>query len=71
MPSVSMGFCVAMTTNGSATRWVSPAIVTWRSCITSSRALCTLAGARLISSASRRFVKTGPRAVVNSPVRWL
>ena len=71
MPSVSIGFWVAITTNGSATRWVSPAIVTWRSCITSRSALCTFAGARLISSARRRFVKTGPSEVVNSPVRWL
>jgi hypothetical protein len=31
-----------------------------RSCIASSSALCTLAGARLISSASTRFAKTGP-----------
>jgi hypothetical protein len=38
----------------------SPAIVTWRSCMTSSSALCTLAGARLISSASSRLVNTGP-----------
>ena len=51
--------------------WVSPAIVTWRSCITSSSALCTLAGARLISSASSRWVNTGPSEVENSPVRWI
>ena len=50
---------------------VSRPIVTWRSCITSSSALCTLAGARLISSASSRLVKTGPSDVVNSPVFWL
>ena len=71
MPSVSIGFCVAITRNGSGTLWVSPAIVTWRSCITSSSALCTLAGARLISSASSRWVNTGPSEVVNSPVRGL
>ena len=47
------------------------AIVTWRSCITSSNALCTLAGARLISSASSRCANTGPSAVANSPVFWL
>src|SRR3990170_4504378 len=46
VPSVSMGFCVAMTRKGSSTTWVSPAMVTCRSCITSSSALCTLAGAR-------------------------
>ena len=60
VPSVSIGFWVARTRNGSGTLWVSRPIVTWRSCITSSSALWTLAGARLISSASSRFVKTGP-----------
>ena len=51
---------VARTRNGSGTGCVSWPIVTWRSCITSSSALWTLAGARLISSASSRFVNTGP-----------
>src|SRR4051812_16068631 len=45
-------------------------MVTWRSCMTSRSALCTLAGARLISSASSRLQNTGPSAVVNSPVFW-
>ena len=36
--------------------------------MTSSSALCTLAGARLISSASSRLVKTGPSETWNSPV---
>ena len=40
-------------------------IVTWRSCITSSSADCTFAGARLISSASRKLQKTGPSSVSN------
>ena len=71
VPSVSIGFCVAITTNGSGTLWLSPAIVTCRSCITSSSALCTLAGARLISSASSRLANTGPRLVPNSPLFWL
>src|SRR4029453_16412446 len=71
VPSVSMGFWVAITRNGSGTRWLSPAIVTCRSCITSSNALCTFAGARLISSARRRLVKTGPNEVAKSPVFWL
>jgi hypothetical protein len=39
--------------------------------MTSSSALWTFAGARLISSASSRFVKTGPSEVLNSPVFWL
>ena len=71
VPSVSMGFCVAMTRNGSGTRKVSPPMVTCFSCITSSSALWTFAGARLISSARRRLAKTGPRDVLNSPVFWL
>ena len=71
VPSVSIGFWVARTRNGLGTLNVSRPIVTWRSCMTSSSALWTLAGARLISSASRRFVKTGPRVVPNSPVFWL
>src|SRR5512135_3143136 len=56
VPSVSIGFCVAITRKGSGTLCVTPAIVTWRSCITSSSALCTFAGARLISSAGSRLV---------------
>ena len=60
VPSVSIGFCVARTRNGSGTLKVSRPIVTWRSCITSRSALWTLAGARLISSARSRFVNTGP-----------
>ena len=57
VPSCSIGFCVAITRNGRGTGCVSPPIVTWRSCITSSSADCTLAGARLISSASRKLQK--------------
>ena len=49
-----------MTRNGSGRGWVSRPIVTWRSCIASSSALCTLAGARLISSARTRLAKIGP-----------
>ena len=71
VPSVSIGFCVASTRNGFGTGCDSWAIVTCRSCMTSRSALWTLAGARLISSASSRFVKTGPSEVVNSPVFWL
>ena len=67
MPSDSIGFCVAITRKGSGTRNVSPPIVTWCSCMTSSSADCTFAGARLISSASRRLAKTGPSSVRNVP----
>ena len=44
---------------------VSP-MVTWRSCMASSSALCTLAGARLISSASTRLAKIGPLRTLNA-----
>jgi hypothetical protein len=60
-----------MTRNGSGAGKVSRPIVTCRSCITSSSALCTFAGARLISSASSRLAKTGPNDTWNSPSRWL
>src|SRR4029453_16241380 len=42
-------------------------MVTWRSCITSNNADWTLAGARLISSASRKLQDTGPSSVSNPP----
>ena len=47
---------------------VVPPIVTWCSCITSSSADWTFAGARLISSASRKFANTGPSSVSNWPL---
>ena len=59
-PSLSIGFCVATTKNGAGTGWVIPPIVTWCSCITSSSADWTLAGARLISSVRRKLTNTGP-----------
>src|SRR2546423_371483 len=46
-------------------------MVTCFSCMASSRALCTLAGARLISSGRTRWAKTGAFLSVNSPVRGL
>ena len=60
MPSYSIGFCVATTRNGSSSGYVTPSIVTWHSCIASSSADCVFGDARLISSTSRTFVKTGP-----------
>ena len=66
VPSDSIGFCVAITRNGDGTACVSWPIVTCRSCITSSSADCTFAGARLISSASRKLQKTGPSSVSKS-----
>src|SRR6266542_1209673 len=67
VPSDSIGFCVAMTRNGSGTGYDVCAIVTWRSCITSSSADCTFAGARLISSARRKLQNTGPSSVSKAP----
>ena len=69
VPSDSIGFWVASTRNGSGTGNVREPIVTWRSCITSSRADCTLAGARLISSASTKLTKIGPSST--SKLSWL
>ena len=68
VPSCSTGFCVANTMNGSSSLNVLSPTVTCRSCIASSNALCTFAGARLISSASTMFAKIGPFFVVKSPV---
>lgn len=59
----SIGFCVARTKNGEGRLWVSPWIVTCLSCIASRSADWTLGGARLISSASTKFAKTGPGLV--------
>ncbi len=71
MPSYSIGFCVAITRNGGSSGRVTPSIVTCRSCIASSSAACVFGGARLISSARRRFVKIGPGRNSNSDSRWL
>jgi hypothetical protein len=61
---------VASTRNGSASGKVWPPIVTCFSCIASSSADCTLAGARLISSARITLAKIGPRFTENCPVPW-
>ena len=61
-----MGFCVASTTNGDGSARVWPPIETWRSAIASSRADCTFAGARLISSASTRLANSGPHSMSKS-----
>ena len=62
VPSNSIGFWVARTTNGSGSGRVVPSIETWRSCIASSSAAWVRGVARLISSTRRMFVKTGPGA---------
>ena len=71
VPSCSIGFCVASTKNGWGSRCDSPPIVTCRSCIASSSADCTFAGARLISSARITFANSGPRRTWKSASRWL
>ena len=62
MPSYSTGFCVASVMNGRSSGYETPSIVTWSSCMHSSSAACVFGDARLISSTSRMFAKTGPGA---------
>src|SRR5207237_9750586 len=69
VPSCSMGFSVASTRKGAARGNVGSPMVTCFSCIDSSKALCTLAGARLISSARIRLAKSGPFLTVKLCVR--
>src|SRR3954452_14367539 len=57
-----------MTRNAVGPGNVSPPIVTCCSCITSSSADCTFAGARLISSARTKLPNTGPSSMSNWPV---
>ena len=52
-------------------RSVTPSTVTWFSCMHSSSADCVFGDARLISSTSSRFVKTGPRPEARTrSTRW-
>ena len=60
MPSISSGFCVAITKKGLGSGRLRPVMVTWRSAMASSRADWVLGVARLISSASSSWVNTGP-----------
>ncbi len=55
--------------NGSGSGRASPSTLTCRSSIASSSAACVLGGVRLISSASSRFVNTGPWRNSNTAVR--
>ena len=64
-----MGFWVAATMNGSGSGRVTPSAETWRSSIASSSADWVFGGVRLISSASRMFVNTGPSRNAKSPER--
>jgi hypothetical protein len=67
-PSISMGFCVAMTRNGDGSCFVSPSMVTWVSCIDSRRALWVFGVARFISSATTTLENTGPSLSLKVPV---
>ena len=60
VPSYSIGFWVAITMNGRASGWVMPSTVTCTSCMHSSSADWVFGEARLISSTSTMFAKTGP-----------
>ena len=60
VPSNSIGFCVASTTNGRASSCVCTSTVTRPSCMHSSRPDCVLGLARLISSTSTMLAKIGP-----------
>src|SRR5690606_29144667 len=57
-----------MTWNGWGSGWLVPSTETWRSAIASSSADCVLGAVRLISSARKSPVKTGPGRKVNVPV---
>jgi hypothetical protein len=60
VPSISIGFWVAITRNGRGTSWRTESTVTVRSAITSSSADWVLGVPRLISSASTTFAKIPP-----------
>ena len=67
VPSYSIGFCVAITMNGSGVRCVMPSTVTCRSSIASRSADCAFGVARLISSARTTCERTGPGRNSKSP----
>ena len=71
VPSISMGFCVAITMKGALSTWVTPSTVTWRSSMDSSRADCVFGDARLISSPTTMFAKMPPGLNSKSPRCWL
>ena len=71
MPSISIGFCVAITMNGASRWYVEPSTVTWRSSMHSSNADCVLGLARLISSPTTTLANTPPGRNSNSRLSWL
>ena len=60
MPSISIGFWVAITMNGDSSWYVVLSTVTWRSSMHSRSADWVLGEARLISSPTTMFAKTPP-----------
>ena len=70
MPSYSAGFWVARTMNGRASSCCCPSIVTWRSCMHSSRPDCVFGEVRLISSTRITFANTGPGWNSNRLAPW-
>ena len=71
MPSISIGFWVAMTMNGRGRVYVVPSTVTWPSSIDSSSALWVFGEARLISSPTTTLAKTAPGRNSKSRTSWL
>ena len=59
------------TRNGRASWWVTPSIVTRRSCMHSRRPDCVFGEARLISSTRTMFAKIGPGRKSKRASRWL
>src|SRR5438874_7589753 len=57
--------------NGRSSVCVAPSIVTWLSCMHSSKAACVFGDARFTSSTSSRLANTGPARNSNSFVFWL
>ena len=71
MPSISIGFWVAITMNGGSRWYVVLSTVTCRSSMHSSSADWVLGEARLISSPTTMLAKTPPGRNSNSRVSWL
>ena len=70
MPCWSIGFSVAITTNGVGNMCVTPSTVTCRSSMGSRSADCVRGVVRLISSTSTTFAKIGPGWKRNSCRPW-
>ena len=71
MPSISIGFCVAMTMKGESSWYVVLSTVTCRSSMHSSSADWVLGEARLISSPTTTLAKTPPGRNSKLRVSWL